>query len=413
MAEDGQAGSGRIREVLAGIDRRELLDLLMGLLSIESHKGHPGQEKDVALFIESWLRSQGIPVQLREVCGGRPNVIATLPGTRIGGGEPSGAATRGRSLMLNGHLDTVLPSGLGAGPSVRDGLVIGRGAVDMKGAISAMLIAMAAVKRSSLTLAGDLVFTGVIDEEEGSLGSEEIVRNGPRTDAVICGEPTSLKVGIALKGLEWLEVSLRGRAAHGGTPEKGVNAIEQAAVLIDRIRRKLLPALRGKRHPLLGGPTLNIGLIEGGNQINIVPDHCVFQIDRRTIPGETRQSVLVEIRQLIEEIAAVDGSFSAAVEPIEGLVSRLGNSPMEIAADHELVKTLLNCVSGVTGHPGEVYAFPVWADAALFANNAGIPSVLLGPGDLGLAHTDEEWVDPDEVYQAACVYARAALAICL
>jgi acetylornithine deacetylase/succinyl-diaminopimelate desuccinylase len=382
----------------------EILSLAGDLVRIPSHSQAPGRETEVARFLAGWLEKNGIDVTLRPVVEERPNVIAVLKGS--GGGA---------SLMLNGHLDTVPPYTMAIEPfsgEVKDGKLWGRGSVDMKSACAAMAMALVALKRSGLRLGGDLFFTGVINEELKSEGSEDIVMNGPKADAVIVGEPSELNISVGHRGLEWIEVEVIGRAAHGGRPHLGINAISKMAAFIRKLEAELPPRLKPRAHPLMGPPIFNLGVIKGGMQPSSVADRCILQIDRRLTPGETWPSVLAELEEIIGLCAAEDPEFKAVLRRIPDNMATMDHLPMEFPLDHPLKGILDETVEEVAGRKPVVTCCTGWTDAALFANQGNTPAIVLGPGSIGVAHGAAEYCPAEEIVQAVLVYALAAVRFC-
>jgi acetylornithine deacetylase/succinyl-diaminopimelate desuccinylase-like protein len=191
---------------------------LVDLVRTPSHRGIPRQEERAAGLLAAWLRAHGIEVTLDEVVPGRPNVMA-----RVAGAGP------GRTLLFCGHTDTVPLNdgepGVGFSGEIRDGRLFGRGACDMKGAIAAMAAALVALSETGALSAGQVVLAAIVDEEMESLGAERLVATGFRADGAIVGEPTENRLALGHKGLEWIEVEFQGKAAHGGTPEAGINVL--------------------------------------------------------------------------------------------------------------------------------------------------------------------------------------------
>jgi acetylornithine deacetylase/succinyl-diaminopimelate desuccinylase-like protein len=344
-----------------------LTELLERLVEIDSVNptlipGAAGEEA-IARFVAGWLTEQGLDVALAEVAPGRPNVIATAHGS--GGG---------RTLLLNAHTDTVGGlDGMGDAlePRIADGRLYGRGAYDMKASLAViMLVAEEAAGRS---LAGDVVLTAVVDEEAASIGTEAVART-VRADAAIVAEPTELGVAIAHRGFVWVEIEVRGVAAHGSRYDLGVDAIVRMGRVLVALEQ-LDDALRAERapHRLLGGGSVHASVIEGGEGISTYPDRCLLQLERRTLPGETAADVESEARALLGDL---DGEVRM----------RFAREPLETSPDEDIVRM----VSRHAG-AGEQIGVPFWTDAALLAE-AGIPTVVFGPAGDG-AHADVEWVD--------------------
>jgi len=280
----------------------------------------------------------------------------------------------------------------------------GRGACDMKGPLAGMITAVKALVDSGVKLGGDLFISAVVDEEYKSIGTQRLIREY-RSDAVIVGEPTNLQIGIAHKGFVWLEIETRGKAAHGSVPEKGIDAIAKMAKIISRLST-LEESYAEKRHNLIGFPKIHTSMIQGGSEWSIVPDFCRLRLERRTVPGETSSMVTDELDQLLDELSREDPMLSAKIKKIfEG-------SPMEIAASEAIVKKLQLAVREVKKIESKMVGAPYWTDAALFVNNAAIPACLFGPGDIGLAHSANEFIKISEVVDSAKIYALTAQTFC-
>ena len=381
------------------------LDLLQALVRTPSHPGLPHQEEAVVAVLGSYLETQGLTCSVEDVTPGRPNLLSSLEGSAAG-----------RHLLLCGHTDTVplnaSDAGHGFSAEVADGMLHGRGACDMKGAIAAMASAMVALRATGGLAAGRLTLAAVIDEEMESLGAEALVKCHFHADGAIIGEPTSNRVALGHKGLEWLEIRFFGRAAHGGTPEAGVNAIVAAARFLTLVEDRLQPVLRGRSHPLLGPPTFNCGTIAGGDQPSTVAALCTLRADRRLVPGETYAGVLDEIGALLHEVEAQVPGIRTAVGRMRGGMATLEHRSTVLEPDHALAEALVRSAAAAQGEERSAVAFPAWTDAALFSNFSSIPCVILGPGDLAHAHSPREHVPLAEVEEAALIYALAAQTFC-
>jgi len=262
----------------------EVVRLTQELIRIPSHKFVEDRESDVAEFIYNYCRQNGLDAEYQQVEGKRRNVICTLKGNGTG-----------KNLIFNGHIDTVPPYEMTIDPlgaEIVDGYVLGRGANDMKGAVACMITAMVNIKKSGKMLGGDVILTAAVGEEEKSDGTEYVVKSGIRADGAIVGEPSNYGYALGHRGLEWLEIRIEGKIAHGGIPELGINAISKAAKLITKIENELMPKLRERQNEWMGPSVMNFGLIKGGTQPSSVADSCIIQIDRRYLPGENVVSVI-------------------------------------------------------------------------------------------------------------------------
>ncbi|HJY31766.1 MAG TPA: M20/M25/M40 family metallo-hydrolase, partial [Actinomycetota bacterium] len=274
-----------VSAVVAHVDPHEVLRFARSLVATPSE--NPGGTEDAVA---------AVAVEILEDLGGTPEIV------RGEEGRPSVVARFGRgdrpALAWNGHLD-VVPAGDPSawrhapfGAEVVDGALIGRGAADMKGAIASALAAVSAIRRSGVEPAGRLDLHLVADEELAGLHGTKVLheRGYLDQDAAIVGEATDLNLALAQRGGAWITATTRGRAAHGSTPQLGVSAITSMARFLLRIE-EVLPDLE---HPLVGRPTVNAAMIQGGSAPNVVADRCVVEIDRRIIPGETAPEQVLE-----------------------------------------------------------------------------------------------------------------------
>lgn len=370
----------------------DALALTRALVAVDSRNpafadDAPGEGAAAALLAHT-LRAWGFTVDLIEIDPGRPNVLA-----RIGGGHG------GRSLLLNGHLDTVGVAGMTHAPfapDIREGRLYGRGSADMKSGIAAMCAA--ALRAASDGLGGEVIIAAVTDEEFASAGTRALLAMGITAHAAVVTEPTRLAICPAHRGFAWANVTVHGRAAHGSRYDIGVDAITHAAHLIAELDAFQRDTLAKREHPLLGHASLHAGTITGGGGISMYPETCTFSVERRTIPGEDGAAFADEVRSAIARVAARVPDFSAEVTP--GLVQ----APNDVPFDHPVVAGLVEA-SAAAGRPAPVEGLSCWTDAALLSA-AGIPAVCFGPGDIALAHAAEEFVPVDEIATATDVLAH-------
>jgi acetylornithine deacetylase len=332
-------------------------------------------ERAAAHAVADWCSTHGLDVEL---VGdeARPSVIARKRGS--GGG---------RSLLLNGHLDTVGVGGMDGPfePRVEGGRLYGRGSYDMKGAVAALLVAAARADG----LRGDVIVTAVADEELASTGTETILQH-VRADAGLVAEPTELQVAVAHRGFVGFEIETTGVAAHGSRPDLGEDAIVKMGPVLVALEQLEERLQAGRRHPLAGTGAVHASVIEGGQEMSSFPARCVLLGERRTIPGETVADVEAELH------AIADG---AAVRIVAA------RDPYEAAVDDRFVE-LVQRTAGVD----ELVGAPFWTDAALIAA-AGIPTVLFGPVGEG-AHADVEWVELASLERLCDVVLRVAADWC-
>ena len=372
-----------------------LTDLLAALIRLDSTNpslvSSGTGEAAIAHFIVGWLDAHGISAELDEAAPNRLSVIATAKGT--GGGS---------SLILNAHLDTVGTEGMAAPfePIVRDGRMYGRGSYDMKSGLAACLMALLDAKAARLR--GDVILIAVADEEHASLGMQSVLKR-VTADAAIVTEPTELNVSVAHKGFTWHEITTHGRAAHGSRPDLGIDAIAHMGRVLGQLEVLNQDLTTRPAHPLLGHGSLHASLITGGQELSSYPDRCTLQIERRTLPGETPDTVTREIDALLETLAS-DPDFCA-----DHRVT-LTRDAFGIAPDAPIVQFLQQAATQVLGQPPAVIGQSFWMDSAFLAA-AGIPTVVFGPCGAG-AHATEEWVDLNSIEQCRQTLTATLRAFC-
>jgi acetylornithine deacetylase/succinyl-diaminopimelate desuccinylase family protein len=333
----------------------------------ENHP-HAGEQR-VADFLAVTAARAGLEVELQEVLPRRSNLIARLrPRNKIR-----------QTILLAPHLDTVpAASDSQFQPQKKGDRLFGRGACDTKGSVAAMLSAVCELAQSrSRPSETEIIFAGLVDEENAQAGSRALVKSGLKADLAIVGEPTQLKIVTAHKGNLWLQLETQGRSAHGARPELGRNAVHAMSRIVDALETDYAAELRKRRHPLLGPATVNVGVIRGGTQPNIVPDSCTITLDRRTLPGETEITVKREIAVFLAQRKLRAIFSNARPEPC---------LPMETDSRLPLIQQFLHSIR--QRQPVGVHYF---CDAAVLAEG-GTPSVVFGPGDIAQAHTADEWI---------------------
>lgn len=353
----------------------------------------PG-EAEIAQYISSWLEHRDIETHWIEPTKGRPSVVGIVRGT--GGGK---------SIMLNGHIDTVTTASYEGDPlsgNISDGKLYGRGAADMKCGVAAILAALAEAKR--YPLAGDVIFTGVADEEDVSIGTEQVLEAGWRADAAIVCEPTNEDLVVGHKGFVWLEAGIHGTAAHGSRFDLGVDAIRNAGYFLVELDKFAGRLENGPKHPLMGLPSAHTSMVKGGEEPASYPARCTITIERRTVAGETDDQVYSEI----------DGLLQAAAQQAPGfeytLWTTFSRRPFEIAKNHPLVSLVSGQLERISGKEPTLRAEAFWTDCALI-DGVGMPVVMYGPHGEGL-HSKEEWVDIKSIGSVASSLVVVTRAFC-
>jgi len=380
------------------VDGDFVRETLADLVRIDSRNptivpGAPG-EGPIAARVSRMMESLGMGVEIVEPEPGRPSVVGRLTG-----------AGGGRSLMLNGHLDTVGVEEMEHPfePRVEVGRLHGRGSYDMKGSIVACLAAVKALNDAGITLGADLVVAAVADEEVASLGTIAVLEQ-VRTEGAIVTEPTELAVCLAHKGFAWIEIEVDGRAAHGSRPDLGIDAnlaMGRVLAAVAELERELAarPA-----HPRVGPPSLHVGRLAGGTGWSTYAARATAGVERRTVPGETAAGVLCEIEARLARLRAEGSTLRAAARTV------LAREPFEADPQGPLVLALERAAAEALGRDPERIGVAYWMDAALIAA-AGIETAVFGPAGAG-AHAAEEWVELASVERTAETLARAAIGYC-
>jgi acetylornithine deacetylase/succinyl-diaminopimelate desuccinylase family protein len=373
------------------VDKDRLVDRLQRMVRVPS-ENPPGLEKEAADLVAGYCADLGFEVSQHECEPNRPSVVARL--TR---GE-------GPTLTYCSHID-VVPVGDPAlwdrdpfSGDIEDGKLYGRGSSDAKGPIAAALEAVSVLLAAKTEWQGTLELALVADEETmGFKGAGFLVDEGIlKPDVAIVGEPTSLRLVRAQRGANWFRIITHGVAGHGSAPERGVNAIKHMSEIVLHLDQTL-PDIK---HDLLGGPSLNVGTIRGGEKINIIPASCAIEVDRRSIPQESQEDVRASIDAAIERARSRFPNLDAEVH------LDFAAEPFEVEADAFLVTEVVDALTEALGKPAEVIGFRGASDAR-FIRDTGADVIVCGPGQIEVAHTAHEVIDLAELEKGAVAYAAA------
>ena len=373
LTHNGQTDSARTSTLAA-----DPVQLLADLVRIESVNPDlvPGGsgESEVAEFIAAWLRERGFEVTILQATPGRPSVVAVAHGT--GGG---------RSLMFNGHIDTVTLAGFDGdplAPVIRDGAMWGRGTYDMKAGVAAQMVAAATAARDPHS--GDIILALVADEEYGSIGTAEVLERFT-ADAAVVSEPTNEDLAVAHGGFVWFDVTIHGVASHGSLPDRGVDAIVNSGRFLSGVAELAHSLANGSAHPLIGPGSIHASVIEGGEELSSYPAECRISLERRTVPGETADQAESELTSILATLAASDGQFRYTLD------RTFERPPFEVAESSPIVRHVLEAAENTTSRRPAVFGKRSWTDCALLAE-AGIPAVLFGVCGAG-SHAAQEWIE--------------------
>ncbi|MDF1539141.1 MAG: M20 family metallopeptidase [Candidatus Thorarchaeota archaeon] len=369
-------------------DEKRLLNLARTLVSTNS-ESPPGREKEVADILRDHMESHGIAC-VSVGPSERPNLIFY---THEGEKGP---------LMFHGHMDTVPAGDLEKWKydpfvgEIVDGKLHGRGSCDMKGPVAALTEAV--IQYSEQKHATPLLLLCTSDEESGCSGAEAVADSGLLSGVTygVCAEPTSLDVLVGEKGMLWSKVVARGKSAHGSLPKEGLNAIQLCGSAIE----VLLPLdYSFEPDDLMGEMTLNIGVIQGGIKINVVPEYCEAQLDMRTVKGQTIEGLLAEMRSRIESVGLSD---RVEIEYIHG------KAAVRTPGDSEIVKVSLESVEAITGKKSIPTAATYGTDCSVLQPRIGILNVICGPGSIEQAHQPDEFIQIRQMNQSVEIYSRIA-----
>ncbi|MFN3649716.1 MAG: M20 family metallopeptidase [Armatimonadota bacterium] len=365
----------------------------------------PGNEAPIIALLDARLRAAGFETVVvpYPVGPNRTQLVARLRGS----GERPG-------LLFSGHVDVVPPGNVPwtvepFGGEIRDGRLYGRGSCDMKGGVAALVVAAAALARSGQALRGDLVVAVTADEERNCLGADALIEGETELlsglGAALVAEPTSLSLFIAEKGALWVEVTLLGKTAHGSMPHLGANAIAGMADFLTRWEREF--RTDEPSHPLLGTPTLTVGVIQGGVKANVVPDRCTAELDMRTVPPQSHPEIFGRVRGVLDQVCAARPGLRYEARMLSD------RPPVSCPADSELARALASAVTEVAGIDPSPKGVPYCTEACVWVPHLGVAAVICGPGDPGMAHQPDEHVSTEELENAARVYLRTAESLLL
>jgi succinyl-diaminopimelate desuccinylase len=348
-------------------------------------------ELAAAQIIAAELNSSGIESRIETWDQTRANVMARIK-----------SAGRRPALLFACHLDVVGPGeAQWTHPPFAavetDGRIYGRGSADMKGGIAAIVTAIGQIVESGTELQGDILLFGAAGEETDSSGARRFVQSAatlPKLAGVVVTEPTEFDVVTAHRGLLWLEVVTKGKAAHGSTPHLGVNAIASMKSVLDELGNYKIPF---EPHELLGQCSMSINKIAGGQAINVVPDQCSLGVDIRTVPTQNHQDIVADFQRLFAKLKRDNSQFAAEVAILRDVQA------LETDNGCDFVRDLCSVVAA-----SGPKAVGFTTDGPYFAS-LGVPVVIFGPGKSEICHKPDEYIDIADVEQAVQHYKNIIL----
>jgi succinyl-diaminopimelate desuccinylase len=401
----------RLEAVWERIDRAELIRFTRDLVRIPSVfcPGTPeGNEARAAQYVADYLEGNGFDARMEEVSPGRPNVWALWSGDR-----------HGKTLLFEGHTDVVTEGRAEEwkyppfGAELVGSRIYGRGSCDTKGNLAAAVMAVKAIKDSGVRFAGRLLLCHPVDEEGMMSGIKHFIRQGHAEGvdgAVIC-EPEENQLCVAQKGAMRVEVTVRGKMAHGAMPLSGVNPVTRAArfvVAVEELEREEIS--RHGEDEFLGypsiTPTILLGPECGEPQINVIPASAYVALDIRTVPAQSHREIVARLEECLAGLAAEDPDFEADLEVIE---ERL---PTETDTNDPLVQAMTAAYTQLVGEPPRYNGVPGATDGTFLHAWANLPIVTTGAGGRTVPHHKDEWIDVDELFTTCRLYAATALYFC-
>jgi len=390
-------------KILERLDIDRMIRFAQRLVRIRS-VNPPGDYTEISEVLYQQMKSLNLQTEIIEGSPGKPNIVGFLPGSE----------SNGVVLFLSGHMD-VVPIGDQKewshdpfGGERYDGKLWGRGSIDMKSAIAAELFAVKAVMDAQVPLRGAVMVGGTVDDEiAGIWGMKYLHEYGfaskglPIPTIHLLGEPSHLNITCSFKGRLWFKVTTVGRASHGGAPQEGINAIEKMMTLISEFRN-----IPRQNHPLMGEDTLNLGTIEGGEKVNIVPSRCTAHFDYRMCAPGNGDISESRLRETIKDLISKNMDFQ--IKDFEIYEKR---DPVEIQPNHWVIERMSECVEEVTGRkPQRIGSLS--AGDLYYSLKKGIPGAWIGPGDPKLFHKADEHLEIEELIQAAQIYTILILRLC-
>ncbi len=376
----------------------EVTRLLSDLVAIPSVNpmGRPATgpeflESRLTDYLEAWLGELGVRHERQPVAPGRDNLLAWYDAPRSR-----------RRLLFDVHQDTVPVDGMTIAPFepvIRDGRLFGRGSCDVKGSMAAMLTTFARLVRERPAGSASVLLACTVDEEFTHMGSSRLAETAHGADLAIVAEPTRLDLVQSHKGVVRWKIRARGRACHSSTPHLGDNAIYRMARVLAILERYADELARSIPDPILGPPTLSVGRIEGGQSVNVVPDWCEIEVDRRLIPGEESAECIHRVRELLDLDPGMAASIDVGAPGVD-------MPPLQARAG-AWIAPVAGAIETATGRAPKVTGVPFGTDAGPLSEE-GTPCVVFGAGDIAQAHTRDEWVELEQVRRAALAYYQIA-----
>ena len=391
--------SEEYKKCLKLLDENEVIEYLSEFIKVDS-VNPPGNEKNAAKLAKNKLKEYGIESEIMDLDLEEPNRANLL--------AKMGNFSQGPNLVYSGHFD-VVPPGEGwvhdpLGEEIVGNLMYGRGTSDTKAGDVAMIMAMCILKKADVPLKGTLTYLGTVGEETGLVGSRAYVEKFgvEGIDALAISEASVGDIYIAEKGALWLKFTSKGKRAHGGQPEQGVNALTNMIQFMDKLLKDF--KFKVTKSDLLTPPTLCLTGMHAGELTNIIPDKCEAVVDIRTVPGNPHSEIIAEIEKILSEAKTINKSIDISIEVQTDFV------PISTDVNHPFIKSAVTSFVETFNKKPTIKGVTYGTDAIPFREaNPDLPVVIFGPGDYTRNHKTDEYVELSSVIDCTKFYIALAL----
>ena len=378
------------------IDKNRIIEITKELINLRSD-GESDMEYGVSIYLKNFLEAIGAEVEMQYVESKRYNVIAKFSGKSMG-----------RTLMYCGHIDVVPPgdeSKWRTAPfkaHIENDYLFGRGSVDMKGSIASFLHTMEVLQKLKIDLNGDVLLVLDVDEEISNKGLHKFFNSGIKADACIVGEPTNMEIALGHRGVLGFKVRFKGKKAHASQPYLGINPIMHAMYFSQKVENFIENILQYRKSSM-GNSTMTITYINAGKELNSVPNECEILIDRRLIMGETKESCIDELDNILNEMKSeikdLDYEFQVTTYC----------EPGEISPENNLVKDMQFAIDSNSPDSVPLTYLKATCEASLISKFMNIPVIICGPGNMEQAHIVNEFIKTEQLELGSRIYASFLL----
>lgn len=375
------------------IDIERIVEITKDLINLRSDL-EGNMEYEISIYLKSFLEGIGAKVKMQYVELKRYNIIARFPGKSYG-----------KTLMYCGHIDVVPPGKEGDWKNppfkayLENNNLYGRGSTDMKGSIASFLHTMEIFHKLDIKLNGDILVVLDVDEEISNKGLYRFFESGITADACIVGEPTNMQIALGHRGVLGFKVKFKGKKSHASQPQLGINPIMHAMVFSQKVEKFIESKLKYRISPM-GNSTMTITYIKAGKELNSIPNECELLIDRRLIIGESKDSCIDELNDILKEmkleIDELDYEFQVTTYC----------EPGEVSPVNTLVKDMKCAINPSNPNLVPFTYLKATCEASLISKHMNIPVIICGPGNMEQAHIVNEYIEIEQLELGSRIYAR-------